>query len=50
MSTILKGKENVVADALSRRHNELSSMTTSTNLREWILQHLPTDEIYAKVS
>ena len=36
----IKGKENVVADALSRRHRELSSMTTSTDLREWILQLL----------
>ena len=46
----IKGKENVLVDALSRRHHELSSMTTSTDLREKILLHLPTDELYAKVS
>ena len=46
----IKGKENVVANALSRRHHELSSMTTSTDLREQILHHLPADELYAEVS
>ncbi len=46
----IKGKENVVADALSRRCHELSSMTTCTNLRERILQHLPADELYSEVS
>ena len=46
----IKGKENVVADALSRRCHELSSMTTSTYLRECVLQHLPIDELYAEVS
>ncbi len=46
----IKGKENVVADALSRRCHELSSVTTCTNLRERILQHLPADELYAEVS
>lgn len=46
----IKGKENVVADALSRRFHELSSVTTCTDLREWILQHLPADELYAEVS
>ena len=46
----IMGKENVVADALSRRHHELSSVTTSTDLRERILQHLPADELYVEVS
>ena len=46
----IKGKENVGANALSRRCHELSSMTTSTYLRERILQHLSTDEIYSEVS
>ena len=46
----IKGKENVVADALSRRRHELSSVTTSTDLRERILQHLPADELYSEVS
>ena len=46
----IKGKENVVADALSRRCHELSSMTTCTDLRERILHHLPKDELYAEVS
>lgn len=45
----IKGKENVVADALSRRCHELSSMTTSTDLREQILQHLPSDELYTEI-
>ena len=44
----IKGKENVVADALSRRRHELSSMVTSTDLRELIMHHLPKDEFYAK--
>ena len=46
----IKGKENVVADALSRRCHELSSMTVSTILREWILHHLPVDELFTEVS
>ena len=46
----IKGKENVVADALSRRRHELSSVNTCTNLREKILHHFPADELYAKVS
>ena len=46
----IKGKENVVADALSTRYHELSSMTTCTDLRERILHHLPVDELYAEVS
>ena len=45
----IKGKENVVADALSRRHHVFASMTTSTDLRERILQHLPADEFYAEI-
>ena len=46
----IKEKENVVAHALSRRHHELSFVTTCTNLRERILQHLPVDELYVEVS
>ena len=46
----IKGKENIVANSLSRRRHELSSMTTSTDLRERILQHLPGDELYSEVS
>ena len=46
----IKGKENVVADALSRRRHELSSMTVTTDLRERILHHLPADELFTEVS
>ena len=45
----IKGKENVVADALSQRRHELSSMVTNTNLRGRILQHLPEDDFYRDV-
>ena len=45
----IKGKENVVADALSQRRHELSSMVTSTDLRGRILQHLPEDDFYRDV-
>ena len=45
----IKGKENIVVDALSRRRHEFSSMITSTNLRERIMHHLPKDEFYAEV-
>ena len=44
----IKGKENVVVDALSRRHYELSFVTTCTNLRECIIHHFQEDELYAK--
>ena len=46
----IKGKENVVADTLSRRCHELSSMIVSTDLRERILHCLPADEIFTEVS
>ena len=46
----IKGKENVVADALRRRRHELSSMTVSIDLREWILHHLTVDELFIEVS
>ena len=46
----IKGKENMVVNTLSRRLYEISSMTTCTDLRERILQHLPTDELYVEVS
>ena len=42
----IKGKENVVVDALSRWRHELASMVTSTDLRERIMHHLPEDEFY----
>ena len=45
----IKGKENAVEDALSRRHHELSSMTVSTDLREQILHCLPADELFTEV-
>ena len=45
----IKGKENLAVDTLSRRHHELSSVTTCTDLRERILQHLFADELYAEV-
>ena len=44
----IKGKENVVTNAFSRRHHEISSMITKTNLRECILHHLLGDVFYAK--
>ena len=45
----IKGKENVVADALRKRHHEFSSMITSIELREHIMHHLNEDELYAKI-
>ena len=42
----IQGKENVVADALSRRRHVVSSMTLSVDLRSQILQALPTDSWY----
>ncbi|XP_059067607.1 uncharacterized protein LOC131858392 [Cryptomeria japonica] len=43
------GKENVVAEALSRRHHEICSMSMDTYLRGCILQQLPEDEWYLEV-
>ena len=45
----IKGKENVVVDALSRRRHELTSMVTGIDLRERIIHHLHEDEFYAKI-
>ena len=45
----IKGKENVVADALSRRRHMISSMTTTIDLKERILRHLPEDKLYAEL-
>ena len=39
----VQGKENKVADALSRRRHELSSLTLTVNLKEKIIQNLITD-------
>ena len=44
----IKGKENVVVDALSRRQHELASMVTGTHLRERIIRHLPKDDFYVE--
>ena len=46
----IQGKENVVADALSFRRHEVSSMTLSVDLRRQNLQVLPTDSWYQEVS
>ena len=46
----IKGKENVVANALRKMCHELSSMTVSTDLRERILHYLPADELFTEVS
>ena len=45
----IKGKENVVIDALSRRCHEISSMITKIDLIECIFYHLPEDVFYAEV-
>lgn len=39
----VQGKENVVADALSRRRHELSSLVLSVDLKDNILQNLSAD-------
>lgn len=39
----------MVADVLSRRCHELIAMTTSIDLREYILQHLYEDRFYSEV-
>ena len=45
----IQGKENVVADALSRRRHAISLMTLSVYLRSQILQALPTDSWYQEL-
>ena len=39
----MQGKENVVADALSRRRHELSSWILTVDLKDKILQNLSVD-------
>jgi ribonuclease HI len=46
----IKGKENVVADALSRRPRIFSLVTLKVNLREHALTQLPGDSWYLKVT
>ena len=46
----IKGKENVVADALSRRPRIFSLVTLKVNLREHVLIELPGDSWYLKVT
>jgi hypothetical protein len=46
----IKGKENVVADALSRRPCIFSLVTLKVNLREHVLTQLPGDSWYLKVT
>jgi hypothetical protein len=46
----IKGKENVVADALSRRLRIFSWVTLKVNLREHVLTQLPGDSWYLKVT
>lgn len=45
----IQGKENVVADALSRRRHEVSVVTLCVDLRSQILVALPTDSWYKEV-
>ena len=45
----IKGKENVVADALSRRRHEVSVMSLGVDLRSRILEGLPSDTWYQEV-
>ena len=45
----VQGKENVVADALSRRRHELSSLVLSVDLKEKIFQNLSADLWYQDV-
>ena len=44
----IKGKENIVVDALSRGCHELASMVIGIDLQEHIIDHLPEDEFYAE--
>ena len=45
----IKGKGNMVADALRRRHNEVSFVTTCINWRERVLHNVLEDELYVEV-
>lgn len=42
----IKGKENIVADALSRQRHVLAFLTLQLDLRGRILEHLPEDRFY----
>jgi hypothetical protein len=46
----IKGKENVVANALSRRPHIFSLVTLKVNLREHVLTQLQGDNLYLKVT
>jgi hypothetical protein len=46
----IKGKENVVADALSRRPRIFSFVTLKVNLREHVLTQLLGDSWYLKLT
>ena len=46
----IKGKENVVADALSRRPHVFSLVPLKVNLREHVLMQLQGDSWYLKVT
>lgn len=46
----IKGKENKVADALSRRRHISAMATINFRLRDQILQNLEHDEFYAEIS
>ena len=46
----IKGKENVVADALSRGPRIFSLVTLKVNLRERVLEQLQGDSWYLKVT
>jgi hypothetical protein len=46
----IKGKENVVADALSRRPRIFSLVPLKVNLRERVLEQLQGDSWYLKVT
>ena len=45
----IKGKENMVVDALSRRSHMVSSMTTTTYLKECILRNFPEEKLYVEI-
>ena len=46
----IKGKENVVADAVSRRPRVFSLVTLKVNLRGHVLTQLQQDSWYLKVT
>ena len=46
----IKGKENVIADALSRRPHVFSLIPLKVNLREHVLTQLQGDSWYLKVT